>query len=136
MPSVTLPRNSWFFEDWLHLPANNSIVGEPQDIQITLLQLHLEVSLIREEVNADQRELRESLSQDMDAMNRKVDNVRACVLKMSHLADDLTNHFYSLQPAYVRASTEIAKMKKMLAVTSVFGVVAIVEVVAAYRWFS
>ena len=90
---------------------------------------------MREEVNPDQRELRESLAREMDAMNLEVDDVREGVLEMSHLTDDLISHFYSLQPAYVMASTDITKMKKMLTVTSVFGAVVVAGVVAAYKWF-
>ncbi|CAI9298798.1 unnamed protein product [Lactuca saligna] len=100
--------------------ANGSIVGKPQDIQITFLQLQLEVLLIREEVNTDQHELKESLHREMDAMSREVDDVRAGVLEMSYLTDDLRIHFYSFYPAYITAPTNIAKMKKILAVTSVF----------------
>ncbi|CAH1451147.1 unnamed protein product [Lactuca virosa] len=102
MPSMTSPRNSWSFEDWRHILANDSIAGKPQDIHITLLQLQLEVSLISEEVNADQRQLRESLRREMDSMIREVDDVRAGVLEMSHLTDDMRNHFYSLQLVYIR----------------------------------
>lgn len=68
-------------------------------------------------------------------MNREVDDIRVGLLEVSHLIDDLRNHFYSLQPTYVMASTDIAKMKKMLFVTSLFGVVIVVGVVAAYKWF-
>lgn len=135
MPYVTSSRNSWSFEDRRHIPANNSIASEPQDIHITLLQLQLEVSLVREEFNADQRQLREILRWEMDSMNLEVDDIRVGMLEVSHLSDDLRNHFYSLQPAYVRASTNIVKMKKMLAVTSLFGLVAVTGMVAAYKWF-
>ncbi|CAH1416878.1 unnamed protein product [Lactuca virosa] len=109
MPSTASSRNNRSFEDRRHFPANGSI--------------------------ADQRELRESLCREMDSMNREVDDVRASVLEMSHLIDDLRNHFYSLQTAYVSASNDIVKMKKMLIVTSLFGVVTVAGVVADYKWF-
>ncbi|CAH1423095.1 unnamed protein product [Lactuca virosa] len=118
-----------------HIPTNEYIAGEPQDIQITILQLQLEVSLIREEFKADQRHIRESLLQEMDYLNHEVDDIRVGLLEVSNLTDDLRNHFYSLQPAYVMASTDIAKLKKVLVVTSLFGVVIVAGVVAAYKWF-
>lgn len=86
-------------------------------------------------MNVDQREFRESLCQEMDSMNREVDDVRAGELEMSHLTHDLRNHFYSLLPSYIRASTDIAKMKKMLSITSQVGEVAFAGVVVAYKWF-
>ncbi|CAH1441647.1 unnamed protein product [Lactuca virosa] len=96
MPSLTSSRHNWSFEDRRHIEANDSIAGEPQDTHITLLQLQLEVSLIREEVNVDKRQLRERLHQEMGFMNREVDDIRAGLLVVSHLTDDMRNHFYSL----------------------------------------
>ncbi|CAH1422197.1 unnamed protein product [Lactuca virosa] len=96
MPSYTSTCNSWPFEDQHHIIANVSIAGDPHDIHITLLQLQFEVSLMREDVNMDQSQLRESLHREMDSMNCEVDDIRAGLLELSHLTDGPRNHFYSL----------------------------------------
>lgn len=76
MLSVTSPLHSWSFEDRCHIQTNGSASADHEDIQITLLQLQLEVSLIREKGNGDQRQLRESVRRELDALKREVDDIR------------------------------------------------------------
>lgn len=92
--------------------------------------MQLEVPLIRDEVNGDLLELRDSLRREIDELNREVDKVRVGQLDMSHMIKDLRNHFFSMQPVYVKATIELtATEKKMRVFTSVFGVLAVVGVV-------
>lgn len=130
MYAVNSPHHSWSFEDRLHIDANGSNGSQPEYIQITLLQMQLEVPLIRDEVNGDLLELRDSLRREIDELNREVDKVRVGQLDMSHMIKDLRNHFFSMQPVYVKATIELtATEKKMRVFTSVFGVLAVVGVV-------
>ncbi|CAH1439288.1 unnamed protein product [Lactuca virosa] len=94
MPYVTSLHHNWFFQDRCHIDENDSNGARPQEIQITLLQLQVVDSLTREEMNGNVRELRENLCREMDALNREVEDVRARQLDVSHMTDDLRNHFF------------------------------------------
>ncbi|CAH1423306.1 unnamed protein product [Lactuca virosa] len=93
MHPVNSPHHSWSFEDCRHITANGSNGAQHQDIQITLLQLQLEVYLIRDEVNGNLCELTDNLCRGMDELHCEVNDVRAGQLDMSHMINDLKNHF-------------------------------------------
>ncbi|CAI9277387.1 unnamed protein product [Lactuca saligna] len=95
---------------WLKMSQMES---QNEDLAINLLQTQLEVSLVREEIANDLRELRRSLTRDMDALNHEVDDVRAGQLDLSNMVADLKNHFSSLQASYVNIVMGKKKSKKV-----------------------
>ncbi|CAH1447456.1 unnamed protein product [Lactuca virosa] len=61
----------------------------------------LEMSHVREEIANDLRELRRSLTGDLDALNHEVDDVRAGQLDLANMVVDFKKHLCSLQASYV-----------------------------------
>ncbi|CAI9281858.1 unnamed protein product [Lactuca saligna] len=131
------PQISWSFKDRRHLPTNGSNGAQPEDLSTTLLQMQVDVSMIRDKVNRCLFKIRDSLCLEMDELKHKLEDVRAGQLDMSHMINELENHIFSLQPTYVRTTVHIMAMKNKLCVfTGVFVVIAIVGVVlAANKYF-
>ncbi|CAH1438727.1 unnamed protein product [Lactuca virosa] len=111
--------------------VSNRVTNE--DLAINLMHTQLEVSLVREEIANDLRELRCSLTREMDTLNHEIDDVRAGQLDLSNMVADLKNHFYSMQASYVNIVLGKKKLKKVKWVFGVF-VVDVVGVLT-YMFF-
>ncbi|CAH1432683.1 unnamed protein product [Lactuca virosa] len=133
MPSRSSQDHSWSPNYNRHMTKNvlNGVTNE--DLAINLLQTQLEVSLVREEIANDLRELRRSLTREMDALNHEVDDIRVGQLDLSNMVADLKNHLCSLQASYVNIVLGKKKSKKLKWVFRVFAV-AVMRVLT-YRLF-
>ncbi|CAH1427643.1 unnamed protein product [Lactuca virosa] len=89
MHAAKSPCHNKSFEDHHHITANGSNGAKPEDVSITLLQVQLNVYLIRDKVNGDLYQFRYSLRREMDEMNRLVHDVRKGQLDMSHMIKTL-----------------------------------------------
>ncbi|CAH1453628.1 unnamed protein product [Lactuca virosa] len=91
-----------------------------EDMAINLLRTQLELSLVREEIANDIRELRCSVTRDLDALNHEVDYVRAGQLDLTNMVANLKNHLCSLQASYVNIVLGKNKCNKVKWVFGVF----------------
>ncbi|CAH1435953.1 unnamed protein product [Lactuca virosa] len=113
MPSRSSQDHSWSPNYTRHMAENVSNGVTNEDLAINLLQIQLEVSLVREEIANDIRELQRSISREIEALNHEVDDVRAGQLDISNMVADLKNHFCSLQASYVNIVLGKKKWKKV-----------------------
>ncbi|CAH1426828.1 unnamed protein product [Lactuca virosa] len=96
MPPRSSQDHSWSPKYNRHMAENVSNGVTNEDLAINLLQTQLEVSLVREEIANDLRELRRILTREMGALNHEVDDVRASQLDLSNMVADLKNLFCSM----------------------------------------
>ncbi|CAH1444999.1 unnamed protein product [Lactuca virosa] len=101
MPSQSSPNHSWSPNYSRQMAENVSNGVTHEDMAINLLHTQLELSLVREEIANNIREIRRSITRDLDALNHEVDDVRAGQLDLSNMVADLKNHLCSLQASYV-----------------------------------
>ncbi|CAH1442109.1 unnamed protein product [Lactuca virosa] len=93
MPSIAHAEHNWSPNYRRYMDENRSNGVTNEDMAINLLQTQLELSLIREDFQDQLRELRQAVNRDLDAMNRKVDDVRAGQLDISNMVADLKKSF-------------------------------------------
>ncbi|CAI9286744.1 unnamed protein product [Lactuca saligna] len=77
MASIGHAEHNWSPNYRRHMDENHLNGVTNEDMAINLLQTQLELSLIQEDFQDQLRELRRIVDQDLDAMNREVDDVRA-----------------------------------------------------------
>ncbi|CAH1450075.1 unnamed protein product [Lactuca virosa] len=95
MPSRSSPNHNWLPNYSRHMAENVSNGVTNEDMAFNLLQTQLEVSLVREEIANDLRELRRNITRDLDALNHEVDDIRAGQLDLSNMVADLKMHLCS-----------------------------------------
>ncbi|CAH1437277.1 unnamed protein product [Lactuca virosa] len=125
MPSQSSLNHSWPPNYSRHMAKNVSNGVTNEDMTINLLQTQLEVSLVREEIANDLRELQHNVTGDLDALNHEVDDVRAGQLDLSNMVADLKKHLCSLQASYVNIVLGKKKCNKVRWVVGVFVVVVV-----------